>query len=660
MNKTKTTSLLATFATIKSLSDAKKYESHYQILAEFIRYIISTESLHSFSPTQMKDLLHDYFMFVIPESVVKTTAKSLPETILSNGIFSVSVPKEANKQFLEMNAESDTISSSLINSLVEYVQSKAGDRSIHKEKLTKQLIGFLVDEQRDSADEYIDLISEFVLKNEHNDAIQAQLKKIREGSILYIGLNHNIGETGNITKPLTLYLSTEILFSLAGYNGVIYKQLADDFFVLVREANIKSNGKITLRYFNDTKQEIDDFFFAAERILEGNFTQLNSKPAMIAITNGCSSVSDILVKKSDFFHMLEFSYGIKEDPVKSYYTESLFESNLESFDYIDEEDKRQKKEHGIKLVSNINKLREGRKYPNEIESEYLLITNAKATLLISEEQTATIHGNIENEPVANFAVSLYKITNLLWYKLGNGFGGKEYPANVNAVLRARIILSASIAKNAEVAFSDTKEKFKSGIITEDQLTARIITLRNKPTLPEELRGDCIDEMMDFSPEYLSRYEEKVKADQKSLEEKEAIIESIKEESVAKDKTISEQEDIILNQKGELFQRDDKIAAQDEVIQNQKLELESFHRIEKERKQRKERKQNILKFIGSLILKLLLLGMLFVGIVAVVNLFFKNLNDSISNAIGIAGVIIAFIPLIRSDYKKYFPNKNKGK
>ena len=50
------------------------------------------------------------------------------------------------------------------------------------------------------------LLGEFVLKNEHNQEIQSGLNKIREGSILYVGINHNIGEVGSITNPLTLSL----------------------------------------------------------------------------------------------------------------------------------------------------------------------------------------------------------------------------------------------------------------------------------------------------------------------------------------------------------------------------------------------------------------------------------------------------------------------
>ena len=66
----------------------------------------------------------------------------------------------------------------------------------------------------------------------------------------------------SITKPLTLYLGTEILFSLAGYNGEIFHQFACDFFEQVRLANTGATPTIVLRYFADIKKGIDDFFRA--------------------------------------------------------------------------------------------------------------------------------------------------------------------------------------------------------------------------------------------------------------------------------------------------------------------------------------------------------------------------------------------------------------
>lgn len=55
--------MLATYATLKSLSDEKKYQGPYQILREFIRYIITSDSLYSFSAIEMKNRLSMHFNF---------------------------------------------------------------------------------------------------------------------------------------------------------------------------------------------------------------------------------------------------------------------------------------------------------------------------------------------------------------------------------------------------------------------------------------------------------------------------------------------------------------------------------------------------------------------------------------------------------------------
>ena len=117
---------------------------------------------------------------------------------------------------------------------------------------------------------------------------------IKEGSILYIGLNHNINETGSLRKPLTLFLGTEVLFSLYGYNGNIYRQLALDLYNQIKAANSGAK-RITLRYFSDVKKEIEDFFTSAELIVDGKQYPFDTV-AMKAIINGCSTSGDVKVK----------------------------------------------------------------------------------------------------------------------------------------------------------------------------------------------------------------------------------------------------------------------------------------------------------------------------------------------------------------------------
>lgn len=68
MQKRNNISILASFATIKSLSDEQKYQSPYQILSEFIRHIILTDALYAFTAVEMKCLLNEHFDFAVPEA----------------------------------------------------------------------------------------------------------------------------------------------------------------------------------------------------------------------------------------------------------------------------------------------------------------------------------------------------------------------------------------------------------------------------------------------------------------------------------------------------------------------------------------------------------------------------------------------------------------
>lgn len=314
MQKRNSTSVLASYATLKSLADEKKYKSPYQILREFIQYIISVDSLYTFTAIEMKNRLNEHFGFLIPEAVIKTSVKSMEGVSLDHGIYSVSLDeKERDSLFEKKKKEADNNESYIIQSLSEYISTRIGDVAIDEGRLINDLAHFLTEDQSLYSSTYTELIGEFVLKNEHNKDIQRKLDDIREGSILYIGLSHNIGEIGSIKKPLNLYLGTEILFSLVGFNGEIYQQFANDFLDQVRLANSGGTKKIVLYYFYEIKREIDEFFSTACGIVEGKKQRLLDRPAMQAITNGCNTSADVEIKKSDFYHKLQYNYGITED-----------------------------------------------------------------------------------------------------------------------------------------------------------------------------------------------------------------------------------------------------------------------------------------------------------------------------------------------------------
>lgn len=651
MSNQNASSVLASYATLKSLSEEKKYQNSYQLLREFIRHIITGEALYRFTAVEMKNCLGKHFCFSVPEAVVKTSLKNMEGISLDHGTYSVDVTElGSGSLFDEIKKEADAYESSIVQKLTDYISNRTGSTCVNEEALIQELTRFLTDDASIRPTQYVDLIGEFVLKNEKDQDVQDGLNKIREGSILYMGLSHNIDEIGSITKPLTLYLGTEILFSLVGYNGEIYQQLATDFFNQVRIANSGKTKKIMLRYFSVVKQEIDDFFSTASAIVEGKRGRLLDRQAMKAITDGCATASDVDVKRSDFYFRLQHGFGISEDPFDDYYDEEHFSTNLESFEHEDEEDKNKKKELAIKMISHINKRRKGQHFRNDIESEHLIVTNTKATLLISKEQVDRVKKTHSLDHLCSFAVSLDWITSLLWYKLGNGFSQQKYPLSINAVLKARVVLSASIAKKAEKTFEEVKQQFADGLITEDMVAARIITLRAKPTLPEELQGDDnIDEIMDFSPEYLSRYEEQFKKNQSAIKEKDAVIESLQADA---QKKISERDATIASQEGVIKEQNKENTELREIIGE-------YQRKEAEAARRKELLMNILKFAWSILWKLMILA----GLILLALYLEEKLGSKIPTytAIGLdaCGVVLTAWSAIKNSKEKYFPTKAKA-
>ena len=136
----------------------------------------------------------------------------------------------------------------------------------------------------------------------------------------------------------------------------------------------------------------------------------------------------------------------------NYYNEEDEPFNLERMEYTDPKD-----QESWKFISHINKLRKNQVYLDNTEAEYLFITtNYKDEDYLTDK----LKEKRGLEYVCDYAVNLDRITNIIWYKLGNGFGKKDYPSNVSVILNARIAIAASIAHNVERVYAEAKEQFK--------------------------------------------------------------------------------------------------------------------------------------------------------------------------------------------------------
>ena len=548
---------LAAYSTIKGMVDSKQYKHQYFIMAEFIKYIIAKHNLCSFSILQMTGLLKDEFEFDVPYSVVKSSVNKIDGLSKSGDDYTVTTRQAIRKDFADINKNAEVDGMQLIERLIEYVCKYVEiKKAFLKSQIETEFIAYVLD-RRDVQDlKYGELISKFCLSAEKEPELQKKIDKIREGSVLYCGLCYNIIETGSITDEITFYLDTEVLFFLAGYDGSLSQRIVSDFLKQVQKANSKEK-KVMLSYFREVKDEIDRYFAAAESIVAGVGGVITSR-AMRAIVNGCETVSDVTDKQSDFYQMLEYGYGIRPDSNEDkYYTNENYQFNLESLDEYNGEDT--KIEDEIRFISHINVLRKGHDYDDYMKSKYIIITETRKLLEISDKNR---NGHV------GFALPISSITNILWMKLGAAFGQDAFPENASIAVKARMALDKSIATNVNRTYLQTVSQFKEGKLSEEQTAARILGLQKKMVAPENINESNVDDLIDFSQEALQKFEDAYRFGQIELAKKENVItelkkiqkrrdsklEELQKENTEKDETIEKQKEII-----QLYQDRDKEA-----------------------------------------------------------------------------------------------------
>ena len=528
--KDSTVQKLAAYSTIKGMVDSKQYKHQYYILAEFIKFIIVEHKLSSFSTMQMEQLLKADFEFDVPYSVVKSSLKKIGGLNKTGDDYTVISRQEVRKDFAEINREAEADGEELIKKMVEYVCANINiNKSILSAQLETDFITYILDRSDVQELKYGDLISKFCLSADKDVDLRKKIDRIREGSVLYCGLCYNIIETGSITSEIMLFLDTEVLFFLVGYDGALSQKIALDFFKQVQKANSKER-KVTLSYFREVRDEVDRYFLAAKNIVAGRGGVVTSR-AMKSIIEGCETESDVIDKQSDFYYKIEHSYGIRMDAnAESYYTIDNYQFNLESLYESNGEDTKVEEEK--RFISHINVLRKGQEYDDYMKSKYVIITETRKLLELSESYK---QGHV------GFALSISSITNILWMKLGAAFGQDAFPSNASIAVKARMALDKSIAANVNRTYLQILSQFKEEELTEEQAVSRILGLQKKMVESENINESNVDDLIDFSQEAMQRYEDAYRSGQIILEEKEKMISDLKAAQYMKEKKLEDLE-----------------------------------------------------------------------------------------------------------------------
>ena len=484
--------LLASLAVFRELYNAEK--DVYGIISVFLTDLIKLENLYSFSLNEITNKLNNTFEFEIPDAVVRTSLGRLTFLEKQQGIYLVSDISSINTDTFDQKKQSiQSNNETIIENLFVFIENEKNVTlsETDKEKVSHSFCCFLLD--INNGDEYIEYVTSFILKNEADIDFKNQLNLIREGVILYSGIkyNNNLNDLGTWRTELTIFIDTEILFHIAGFNGELYQNLANDFLNYVREINQKAQKRIIkLRYFEEVKIDIEGFFKKAKHLIEGNEKPYPNVTAMVSIVNGCKTGADVLEKKSDFYTLLK-SYGIEEDTFKDYFNPNNHKYNIVSQEIIEKVSAELDKdaEPFLKFLNYISIHRREANSNNFENIGYLLLTGNSTTLKVAWNELMKEDGYVP------MATHLSFLTNKFWFKLNKGFGKTSLPKSFDIITKSQIILSKVLNDSVGVKYAELQKEFKNGKLTEEQAKSRIIDLRNQVRKPEEIKNDIVSDVL---------------------------------------------------------------------------------------------------------------------------------------------------------------------
>ena len=117
--------ILATYVTYKTLYKDKRTDV-YDIVSEFVKYVILKEHNTSYSQLEISELLNQNFGFQIPALVLKPATQRIDGIQQKNGKYIVQYSKiQENPRFSEMHQKAMQENEIIIDNLISYIKEKS-------------------------------------------------------------------------------------------------------------------------------------------------------------------------------------------------------------------------------------------------------------------------------------------------------------------------------------------------------------------------------------------------------------------------------------------------------------------------------------------------------------------------------------------------------
>ncbi|MCM1169216.1 MAG: hypothetical protein NC324_04695 [Bacteroides sp.] len=483
---------LASLALFSQLYDEKK--DIISVIIDFIEISVIHHKDRTVDHVTLNRYLKDDYGFDIPKVVVENAIRKadfLTRTPKSKVNYIVDDSKlnidrlSCEARIEDINEEVTQVISLLRKNLID--KDFCNIESVSDSDLKRALCTFLIEEDHSSA--LSQQIEQFVILNPE---LRPILQKVIQGSIIFMGLSYNSKplEYTVIESDLVIYLDTELLFFMAGYDGETFQGLFKEFYDVVSEINRLNYAKkggdlIRLKYFPEIKDEINGYFSTAEAIVSGRKRLDTSRTAMSYIVRSAKNPSDVITMQADFWGLVN-KFSIKEEEYEDYYLPKNKKFNIESSELLDsvlgdEIDK----ENNLRFLNYVNIHRGAQTQTEFKKMGYAFLTQTQVALQLSR--------TIRNSGQTNvpLAFTLGELTTRLWLGLNHGFNPSATLKNFDVIIKAQIALAKRTNQSVEKRYKALMESSED--YSREEVVSRIAALRLKvPTRPEEMTTDNDD------------------------------------------------------------------------------------------------------------------------------------------------------------------------
>lgn len=565
---------LASWAVFKQLCD-EGHKNIYEVLRDFIKATIFRNSIRLFTESSLTEYVNRDYEFNLKTAIVAYAVKELafPRDPKTGEYYCDPSSYKDEAEVDRKISESTIVNNEILDGLITYAEQEKGIALKESEKtsLVQSLINYLLDNSYSDTNSTV--ISAYILRCKNDTHLAAGLSNILEGVVRYVGVSFDTpaSASSHWTNEMTIYLDTEVLFHMAGFNGTLYKRLFDDFYELVSEINQDSikqrqHPLISLRYFDYVIEEIDKFFVRASEIINGKLVLNPSITAMKEITTGCKTDAELAERKGLFLAMIK-NHGIEPDNNETdFYHSSQYAYNLEDDSIIekycaDNSYKNKKLVRSALLsLSHVNVLRQGISNRSFEKLGYTLLTDNYVTEHVARMDEVK---GTDDKPLCS---NLYFVTNRMWYRLGKTFGVNATPKVFDVISKAQIILSSRINDSVYSQYEKLVERMDKNEISGDDALEVLYQLRSQVKNPEEIEAtEVVDEAMHVASEpELQKYIEDAeyrKAKLQRTEEENQWLNSLNKQVIAQSEEVRIQNESVLKENLSIKQENERVIAE---------------------------------------------------------------------------------------------------